>query len=105
MSLSWMYWINSKRFAMYAPGGSHYRCQTVPGTRKYKASGRYYRVIYTTQERSEINFLAHDEDARYHKISYARRAQLPHAYDDPIDSAYCNRNWKQYRKTRYKLKG
>jgi hypothetical protein len=99
----WLWSIRSNEAQFYAIGGRHWRCGTVPHTAKGKASRHgYCRYILTTQEIRENAANEHDEELRYHKVRLGRRANLPSVWDDPTVSALDNRNWKQFRRTRWK---
>jgi hypothetical protein len=100
----WLWTYRSDESRFYTIGGRHYRCGTVPHTRKYRASRRYYRHPRTTQELRYNSANACDEDFRYHKIRPPRRIRLPTVYDDFWVKAENNRNWKQFRRTRWKPK-
>jgi hypothetical protein len=102
MFLIWRW--RDKHVALYGEGGRHYRCGTVPYTRKYRASRRYYRYPHTTQELRYNSANACDEDLRYHKVRLSRRIHLPTIYDDLWVKAKNNHNWKQFRHTRWKPK-
>jgi hypothetical protein len=106
--MSGWYWLwnsRNRHAEFYAIGGRHYRCGTVPHTRKFKASGRYFRFPRTMQELRWNKAGGRDEDLCFHKVSLSRRSGLPTAYDDLYASSLENRNWKQFRYTRWKDQG
>lgn len=53
----------------------------------------YFRRPKTTSERRANQ----DEDARH-----GRRRDVPNAWDDIMVASRANRNWKKYRKTKYR---
>ena len=101
--MSIYHWVDrrQKYVDLYGPNGLHYRCGTVPHTRKFKASGRYFRQIYTMQEVRYNSANFSDEDLKHHKVRLSRRADLPSGWDDQTDWSRRNRNWKQFRRTRW----
>lgn len=98
----WVYLDPHSYYRLYAIGGRHYRNGTVPHTAKGKASRNQYRHMHTSQELAYLDSLARDEDVHYHKVRISRRTELQTFWDDDYPDARLNRNWKQYRRTRWK---
>lgn len=82
-----------------------FRRDYIPRTKKYKASGRCFRKVKTTQERREWDKLQYEVSECDCKINYRMKrspANLANPWDD-IPFSYWNlKNWKRFRKTQYK---
>ena len=81
-----------------------FRQGPVEGIRCWRGGYHGDRMIRTTQEIRENDFLNYDEDCLEYGIKVRpnrRRTSIPNYYDDPRFSRRGD-NWKHYRKTRWK---
>lgn len=81
-----------------------YRNGPVEGMRRWRRYSRWLRAPATTAERraNQEDWILDIEDLEIHIPVRGRRRNLPDAWDDIPTIGLKNRNWKRFRRTRWK---
>lgn len=76
--------------------------KAIPGTGK-RSRGHYFRHPHSLNvNRARESATVDERDKEFRSIRINKIKKLPNSWDDIIVSALYNRNWKKFRKTRWK---
>jgi hypothetical protein len=89
-AISW--WRRSREYCGYGP---------VPGVRKFRGGGRYFRRMSHMNARRQAALVLEDEGEVAPRAARNLHG-LPNPWDDYRCSARDDRSWKRFRKTRWK---